>query len=82
MWDASKDICSLFLCVRVTVAEICDCVSKIGQDWSGLMTLCLESLHEIDFGTKVSFKLCFRTKVSFKLCFGTKASFKLTFVHV
>ena len=56
MCDASKDICSLFN-VRITVAKKCDSVAKIGQDWSGLMTSCLESSHEIDFGTKVSFKL-------------------------
>ena len=78
--------------MRIAVAEKCDCVSKIGQDWSGLMTSCLESSHEIDFGTKVSlklcfgtdvsFKTCFGTDVSFKTCFGTNVSFKLTSVHV
>ena len=38
------------------MAEKCDCVAKIGLDWSGLMTSCLESSHEIDFGTNYSFK--------------------------
>ena len=49
------------------MAEKCDCVSKIGHDWSGLMTSGLESSHEIDFGTNDSLKLCFGTKDSLKL---------------
>ena len=65
-----------------TVAEKCDCVSKIGHDWSRLMTSCLESSHEIDFGTNNSLKLCFVTNDSLKLCFGTKDSLKLSSVHV
>ena len=46
MCDGSNDF--------TTTAERFGCVAKIGLDWSGLVTSCLESSHEIDFGTKVS----------------------------
>ena len=64
MCDGSNDFGSLFWDVRITAAEKCDYVAKIGQDWSGLMTSCLESSHEIDFGTKDSFNLTFGTNGS------------------
>ena len=68
--------------MRITVVKKCDFVSKIGHDWSGLMTSGLESSHKIDFGTNNSVKLTFGTNDSLKLCFGTKDSLKLSSVNV
>ena len=51
-YDSSHDFASFFWGGAQQCGRKFDCVAKIGQDWSGLVTSCFESSHYLDLGQK------------------------------